>query len=184
MEPTTTLCVIRHGLAGESLADRALDDARPLTARGLAQARRAGAALAGLRLLPHGLWTSPLRRAVETARAAATAAGARAAPRETDALEPEAPPGRALATLLEAAGARAATGPEVHWLVGHQPHLSAFVALCLRELPHDLRIAKGDVVVLEAAGTGAAAGAFRLAHHLPAAELEARGDPGGERPRA
>jgi phosphohistidine phosphatase len=165
--------VIRHGHAGDPVADAARDDARALSARGKAQARRAGSALARLGLLPRAVWTSPLRRAAQTADAAAAAARTDAHRVVSDALLPEEPPGRLLAELAETV-VPAGKAPLVLWLVGHEPHLSSFVALCAEDLPHDLRIRKGDVLVLEGRRKGVAADGFRVAHHLPAAELEGR----------
>ena len=170
----TTLCVIRHGHAGDSLADRVRDDARALSTRGKAQAKRAGHALARLELAPVSVRTSPLRRAVETAAAAMSAAKTDAARVVTDSLQPEEPPGRLLAELVEADLPALGKASAVLWLVGHEPHLSSFVALCVDDLPNDLRIAKGDVLVLEGKQKGVAAGGFRLTHHLSAADLEAR----------
>jgi phosphohistidine phosphatase SixA len=175
MPPPLVVCVIRHGLAGPSVPDRARDDARPLTSRGRDQARRAGEALAGLDLLPSVVWTSPLRRALETATLAADAAGVAAAPAPTvtDALLPDVPPGRLLGELEGRRPADAAgNAPLVRWVVGHDPHLSAFVATCVEDLPTDTRVGKGDVLVLEAASGRAAAGGFRLVRHFPAADLE------------
>ena len=68
--PRSTLVVVRHGDAGEPVADPARDGKRALSEKGRKQARRAGRALARLELLPRDVWTSHLVRAVETAAVA------------------------------------------------------------------------------------------------------------------
>jgi phosphohistidine phosphatase len=60
------LWLLRHAEA----ADGRPDEARPLTARGIEQARTAGLALAGLGVRLDSCLSSPKRRALETARLA------------------------------------------------------------------------------------------------------------------
>src|SRR5262245_40890942 len=123
-----TICVVRHGHAGDSTSDPARDDARALASKGRKQAVRAGEVLAKQGLAPFSVWTSPLRRAVETAETAAKAAKAQAPRIVTEALRPDVPPGRVLAELAEASADDRAAGKgparAVRWIVGHEPHLS------------------------------------------------------------
>jgi phosphohistidine phosphatase len=130
------LWLLRHAEA----ADGVPDDDRPLTERGIEQARAAGRALASLGANPELCLTSPKRRALETARLACE-------PFELEPLVEPAlagPPFDALALMA---------GLEEVLLVGHDPAFSLTV--------HDLTgaqarmrkgglagIHKGELVVL------------------------------------
>ena len=110
-----TLYLLRHAEAAPA-ADDADDAARPLTARGRRQARRAGHVLRLLAGPRPVIWTSPLKRARATAALVAVAWQKR--PTITD--EPAlAPPGDGDALL---AALRASQAPAV-LLVGHEPFL-------------------------------------------------------------
>ena len=95
---------------------------RPLTPEGLAQARGVGRGLKRLKAHPAVVLTSPLRRAVQTAEQAARAWPALPAITTLDALLPEAPPQETSRTL------RAWAGADELILVGHEPHLSLWLA--------------------------------------------------------
>jgi phosphohistidine phosphatase len=122
------LLIVRHAVASERSAQRWPDDAiRPLSARGLARARRAAAGLR--RIMPHptSVLTSPLERARQTAALLAQlAAWPRAA--ECALLRPGASPEALLALL---ARQRAPTVA----VIGHQPHLGRLLATCLAGSP-------------------------------------------------
>jgi phosphohistidine phosphatase len=98
------LLIVRHAEA----APGEPDELRPLTPRGLEQARELGGRLRSRGLLPDAVLTSPLRRAQETADA-------------LDLGEPAADgrlaPGASPATIRAAARGRGATV----LVVGHQP---------------------------------------------------------------
>lgn len=109
------LWLLRHGEAEPHAAD---DAARELTARGEAQARAAGRALAALDLVFHAVYTSPKARAQRTARLACEALGV-----EPVVHEP-------LREGFSASGARelllAGSDPRV-LVVGHNPDLAQVV---------------------------------------------------------
>ena len=171
----STLCLIRHGDAGDPSLNRLRDAERALSDKGRRQARSAGKALKRLGLLPSAVWASPLRRAEETAKIAARVA--KTAERETTvALSPDADPA-AIVRLLAATPASRATRalpheeePVVRWLVGHEPHLSRLVHHLTGVPPAGLRFAKGAVAIVEVAH-GLAAGAGRLTAFLPPSAL-------------
>jgi phosphohistidine phosphatase len=176
--PTTTvLCVIRHGDAGDALADSERDKLRPLSGRGRKEAKKAGHALARLGLLPRDVWTSHLVRAVETAEKAVSAAGADVPLRSVASLSPEANPERVLQALAEnppPPDASAAGGDVVvRWVVGHEPHLSRLVGLLVAAQPMGLALSKGSVSIVETVGSPPSAGAGRLLALLSASALKA-----------
>jgi len=122
------LLIVRHAVASERSAQRWPDDAiRPLSARGLARARRAAAGLRRIMPRPASVLTSPLERARQTAALLAQlAAWPRAA--ACALLRPGASPEALLALL---ARQRAPTVA----VVGHQPHLGRLLATCLAGSP-------------------------------------------------
>ena len=109
------LWLLRHA-AAEDRARSGRDADRPLTDEGRRQARSAGEALRRLEPDVDRVWTSPYRRARETAEAAAAALGLEKTLHETSSLEPSADPSDVLEEL-RSQGARGAL------LVGHAPHL-------------------------------------------------------------
>ena len=94
------------------------DESRPLTPEGKAQARLVGETLAGLRVAPDHLLTSPLRRAAETAEILAARLHHQTKPEE----EARLGPGFHLPLL----GEILADYPEAEslLLVGHEPDFS------------------------------------------------------------
>jgi phosphohistidine phosphatase SixA len=161
----TTVCLIRHGDAGEPVADPRRDRERRLTAKGRRQSALAGAALDRLGLRPRVVVTSRLARATETAAAALAAAGAKARTLRDDALEPHAPPEDAAeaidAAWREAGPRRAGRRGRVVWMVGHDPHLSRLAAFWLAAGEAAVLLKKGAVAVLRCEGAPAR-GAARL----------------------
>jgi phosphohistidine phosphatase len=104
--------LLRHGDA----ADGSPDSDRPLTDKGRAQSRAAGAALHALGVAPDACLTSPKLRAAETARIACA---------ELDGVEPELEP-KLSGGPFDAEALAAGLGDEV-LLVGHDPDFSAAV---------------------------------------------------------
>jgi len=138
------LWVIRHGVA-EDRAPGGDDGARRLTPRGRTKMQAAARGMVGLGMRFDTLLTSPLARAAETAAIVAAAFGGTPPPRELAALAQGTPPAemlRALRPFLRR--------PRVA-LVGHEPGLSALVALLLTGSPDGLALdlKKGGVVALE-----------------------------------
>ncbi len=118
------LLVIRHGIAFERDPERWPDDReRPLTRRGVRRMRRAGPGFKRLVGTVGALFTSPWRRARETALILAETAGW-PEPRELAELTPEHSPEQTLHAIREQTGDCIA-------LVGHEPHASTLIAACL-----------------------------------------------------
>lgn len=159
--PRSTLVVVRHGDAGEPVADPARDGKRALSEKGRKQARRAGRALARLELLPRDVWTSHLVRAVETAAVARAEAGSPAPVVESDAAGPDALPER-LARALRDTPPPDGEGPLVRWVVGHEPHLSRLLGYLVGAPAGAFDVRKGAVAVVSCDGRGPVAGACRL----------------------
>ena len=122
------IVVVRHGVAldREEAAESAISDAeRPLTAKGR---RRMKAAAKGLAKLAEGadlVLSSPLVRAVQTAKIVRRAFDDDIGYAETDALLPDAEPGELVRVLSEGPPIPAAV------IVGHEPHLGRWVGWCL-----------------------------------------------------
>ena len=122
------IVVVRHGVAldREEAAENAISDPdRPLTAKGR---RRMKAAAKGIAKLAEGadlVLSSPLLRAVQTAKLVRRAFDDDIGYAETNALLPDAEPGELIRVLTE--------GPSipVALVVGHEPHLSRWVGWCL-----------------------------------------------------
>ena len=122
------IVVVRHGVAldREEAVENAISDAeRPLTAKGR---RRMKAAAKGLAKLSEGaelVFSSPLLRAVQTAKIVCRAFDDDIGYRETDALLPDAEPMELVRVLTEGPSIPAAL------VVGHEPHLGRWVGWCL-----------------------------------------------------
>lgn len=98
------------------------DAQRPLTEAGQAQAKAAGEALKRLKITPDVIVTSPYLRAAQTADHVARIFGLSAMVREADALHPDGTPADA------SLGLRSLSAHDHVVLVGHEPHLSAWLA--------------------------------------------------------
>jgi phosphohistidine phosphatase len=114
------LHLLRHAHAGDPMKWTGPDSARPLSDKGQRQAVRMGLFLADAGFLPDLIMSSPLVRALETARLVATPLGlpivvsnALAEPLDLDSLE----------RLLAGAG-----NPRRPLLVGHDPDFSMLAA--------------------------------------------------------
>lgn len=135
------LLVIRHAIAEdrEVFAGTGKDDSlRPLTDRGRERMQEGARGLVCLVDRLDVLATSPLTRAVQTARIVADAYG-NVAPDVVEVLSPEVP-FPALVDWL-----RSVAQQETVAIIGHEPHLSQFVTLLLlgREGPHLIDLKKG-----------------------------------------
>jgi phosphohistidine phosphatase len=143
------LYVVRHGIAEARGTPETPDSERQLTVKGRKQSRQVGRGLRRLGIEPDRILTSPLPRALETARIIA------------DALR--------MADRLETANALAAerSGEEVRdWvlgrgedrlmIVGHNPALSDLVGLLVAGVAEPLvcELKKGGVAMLETRGGG------------------------------
>ena len=138
-----TLDLLRHGAA--LAAAEGGDAARGLSPRGARDLERLALHLAGLGWRPDRAFTSPLKRARDSARIVLRHAAPDLVPEVADALQPHGDP----APVLEMLADRHATAGRV-LLVSHQPLLGGLARwLTGREAPG---IAPGDLVGVEFAG--------------------------------
>ncbi|NNN07525.1 MAG: hypothetical protein HKL90_16670 [Elusimicrobia bacterium] len=153
------LYLMRHGHAPTAAeAGVASDARRPLSERGLEDARRMAAEILRRGGRPALILHSPLLRAAQTARAAADALGAGVAVEAFKALDNTLPPDAAFAAL----SGRGADGEDV-LAVGHQPQLGEIAAL-LTGAPFEIRPA--GVVAIELAAAPRAAWSLNVGELL------------------
>ena len=145
--------LIRHAEAGD---DAPRDESRALTARGRADARRLGRALARRGVRFTAIVTSPLVRAVQTAEIVAAATEYRGRMPATDVLVPEAAPRDVVAFL---ASVKIADEKSVA-LVAHEPILSA-VAAALLDQPRYPALRKAEALRIRLPDGPGAAGSLR-----------------------
>jgi phosphohistidine phosphatase len=119
-------CVLfRHGIAAERDEWDGPDADRPLTERGAKRVAQAAAGLSRLDVQPTHVLSSPLIRAIETARIAHRSLRTRTAVRIVDELLPDASPNQLLLILHD-------LPPESCVLcVGHEPHLGMAASVFL-----------------------------------------------------
>jgi phosphohistidine phosphatase len=161
------LLIVRHAIAYERDAKRWPDDAhRPLTPEGRKLARKASAGLKRVVDPPGTVLVSPLVRARETAAILKDCAAWPEAI-ETETLTPDENPQQVLTLLRRQRGRSIA-------LVGHEPHLSELIALCLVGERNGLSVnlKKPGVACLTFESTPAAGGAT-LKWHIPPRVLRA-----------
>jgi phosphohistidine phosphatase len=140
------LYVVRHGVAEERGEDKA-DDVRELTARGRDRMKQVAKGLAdeGVRL--DVILTSPLARALQTARILEKHCADGGSLRETELLEPDASFDELIDHL------NGLEGVENVAIVGHEPFLGEFVSYCLAgEKSSFIRLKKGGIAALEPDG--------------------------------
>jgi len=153
------LWLLRHA-AAEDRSASGRDADRELTPEGLKRAERVARGLAALEPAIEAVWTSPYRRARQTAEAAARALGLARSLRETRALEPQREP-REILEELEAEDL-----PGV-LLVGHEPHLGGLLGALLAEGGLPIPLKKASAAWVEREGRSASLRAI-----LPARALE------------
>jgi phosphohistidine phosphatase len=150
------LILIRHAEAVERGTPGMADEERPLTPEGERRFRKAARGLARLAPRPRLLLTSPLPRARRTAEIAAGAWG-RVKPIEADALA------RGDFAALESR--LFGRGSQVAAVVGHEPHLSSFLAHLLgSDGAEKVAFRKGGAAMVELLGPPA--GGARLVWFL------------------
>lgn len=143
--------LLRHAKAEDEAAS---DFERRLTAKGQTQAARIGLALRNASLAPDAIVASPAPRALETARLAAQAAGAKAQVEEDAGLyEADA---KAILSCIERHGLR----PTL-WVVGHNPGLQD-AGILLGDLWGNWHLDKACAVAFELEAWPPAAGGARL----------------------
>ncbi|MBX3464349.1 MAG: phosphohistidine phosphatase SixA [Planctomycetes bacterium] len=150
--------LLRHGVAEDHAAGG--DAERALSEEGWKRLRRAAPAWHALLDTPDVVFTSPLRRAVETTTVFAEAVRFRGEFRVESALTPESPPTLA-ATLLEA---ESLSGTRAVAVVGHEPHLGYLLGLLLTGHPRQpIPLKKGMLVAVETHSVASLTGSLRLA---------------------
>lgn len=119
-------CVLlRHGIAVERDEWEGPDADRPLTERGAKRVAQVAAGLKQLDVQPTHVFSSPLIRAIETAKIAHDSLRVRPEVKIVDELLPDAPPKRLLSILQN-------LPPESCVLcVGHEPHLGTTASVLL-----------------------------------------------------
>ena len=119
-------CVlVRHGSAVERDEWEGSDADRPLTERGAKRVAQVAAGLSRLDVQPTHVLSSPLIRAIETAKIVRRSLRVRPAVQIVDALLPDAPPNRLLAILHD-------LPPESCVMcIGHEPHLGMVASVML-----------------------------------------------------
>jgi phosphohistidine phosphatase len=152
--------VIRHA-AAEDRHSGMSDRDRALTAEGVSRMKKVANALKHLGIAPGAIYTSPAVRAAETARIVAAALGLCERLKDCDSLLP----GRDPVKLLEFISSRG--GSEVA-IVGHEPQLGEFVALCVSgRAKCAVDVKKSSVCCVEFDGKPAPGGAVILWHLVP-----------------
>ena len=163
--------LIRHAIAEDRASFAGPDDAlRPLTDKGIERMRRQADALARFCAGPAVIWTSPYRRARQTADILAAALG-------IDRIESDevlAPSG----TPAKVADRLAAFDGEHIMLVGHEPNLGILASYLLTAdgTAVNFVIKKGSALALEL--DRKAAGIARLLWMMTPAQLRALGSSG------
>lgn len=146
--------LMRHGIAVERDEWEGIDEDRPLTERGVKRVAQAVGGLGRLGVQPTHVLSSPLTRAIETAKIAHSSLRVRTAIQIVDALLPDAPSNQLLSILRD-------LPPESCVIcIGHEPQLgmTASVLLagrattsfplkkagaCLIELPIPVKLGRG-----------------------------------------
>jgi phosphohistidine phosphatase len=124
MAAMPALYLVRHGIAEDRSAS-GRDEDRALTRDGTEKMQRATVGLASLDVKPDAIWSSPLRRAVQTAELVRDAI----APGLELLTEPRLRPEADVDAMLQ--GLQAASGVQALMLVGHEPTISALASALL-----------------------------------------------------
>lgn len=124
MAAVPLLYLVRHGIA-EDRSATGRDEDRELTQAGTDDMQRAAAGLAWLEIEPDAIWSSPLRRARQTAEILRVAIAPHLELAVEPALRSEADVDDTLQSLRAAADVRALV------LVGHEPNISALASALL-----------------------------------------------------
>jgi phosphohistidine phosphatase len=147
------LLIVRHAIAAERVEGAAgvSDEKRPLTDKGVRRMREAASGLQRLVERPDAIYTSPLVRAVDTARIVAEAWGrVGPKPEKTDLLAPGHPAAEVVRWLRTLSQDRTVA------VVGHEPNCSELLSLLLAGGPGltvDFR--KGGAALIDLPAHGA-----------------------------
>lgn len=140
------LFILRHGIAVDRDPQSFPDDSRrPLTLKGEDRVKQICEAMQALELSFDRIFSSPYRRASQTAEIVAAALGLKKGLEFRDELIPEGDP-KALVRFLN----QLEPAPENALLVGHEPYLSGFISqLVSGELTAAVDLKKGGLAKLE-----------------------------------
>lgn len=142
------LYIIRHGLAGKSLEDEAMDHERPLKKKGKEQMKEIAKGLQKLKIGFDVVVTSPLLRSKESAEIVNAHCSNTKEVTVTDLLRPGTSSYVNLIKFLNKL-----KDPEKVAIIGHEPFLSGFASYCLTNNRHSLMsLKKGGVLKLEMDG--------------------------------
>ena len=161
------LYLVRHAEAVPRGTPGFSDDAkRPLTEEGHIQARLAGEALKLLRITPDLLLSSPYLRALQTAEHLSQVFSHKPLPvKEMDELRAEAEPPKTSAALKPFANANHV------FLVGHEPHLSEWIAQLTAKEGMRCLMKKGGTACIEVEKVPPAQGSGTLRWLMTAKQL-------------
>lgn len=138
------LYVIRHGLAGKCLEDKAKDEARPLKKSGKEQIKGLAKALKDRKVFFDIILTSPLLRAKESAEIVNEYCGKSKKVITTDLLKPESTYARLIKLLNSLKKSKKVA------IVGHEPFLSSFVSYSIAKSNRSLlTLKKGGILLLK-----------------------------------
>lgn len=154
------ILIVRHAQAGEHDAQKYPDDTlRPLTRKGREIHAAVSRLLRKRKLIPGAIYTSPWKRAMQTAQVMARELGAKG-------LKPKPVPSLACDPDLDEIRRDLASAEELETVavVGHEPWLSGLASLLLTGEPHRVSIdfPKSGVIGIEASAIEAGAGMLRF----------------------
>lgn len=143
---------VRHASAGKKRANPKQDEKRPLDKDGIEQCREVGRALAGLDLQVDAIFSSPLKRATQTAALVANEIGFEGNLKLDGALRPEATYEQFQALLQKNSKF------DSIMVVGHNPNVSEFCSLLLSNgiEPGAIDFKKGGAARVEHTGKSGA----------------------------
>ena len=166
--------LLRHGIAVERDEWEGPDTDRPLTERGAKRVAQVAAGLNWLDVQPAHVLSSPLIRAIETAKMVHSSLRVRAAVCIVDELLPGAPPARLLSILRDLPPASCVL------CVGHEPQLGMAASVMLTGKPSMACPFKKAGACLIELSIPAKPGRGVLRWWLPPAQLRAMGERSGE----
>jgi phosphohistidine phosphatase len=166
--------LLRHGIAVERDEWEGSDADRPLTERGAKRVAQVADGLSRLDVQPTHVLSSPLIRAIETAKIVHRSLRVHAAVQIVDALLPDAPPNRLLSILHDLPTESCVL------CVGHEPHLGMAASVILTGKPSTAFPFKKAGACLIELSIPAKPGRGVLRWWLPPDQLRAIGKRGGE----
>lgn len=138
------LYIIRHGLAGQCLEDKMMDEERPLKKKGKEQLKEIAKGLEKHNICFDIVLTSPLLRAKQSAEIINSHCGKNKGVTETNHLKP----GASYINLIKFLNKLKNKNKVA--IVGHEPFLSGFASYCLSKSKTSfINLKKGGIIKLE-----------------------------------